>query len=228
MLGSYSREVSHSGQLHTPGKREPSGYVGSNPTTSAMKNALWHFSWWTGAGRCPQDNPAGKRTAKGSEHAQCSEAATTSATENPNCMKIYVLGSTSFMHEMVQTKNDLVSAGLDGWIHPDYEAFVRGEKQSILEKAKTEHAAVKRDNNYLKVHYAHILASDAVLIVNGEKNGIKNYIGGNVLIEMGQAYVNDKLIFLLHGIPLEVPYTAEIECMDPVCLHGDIRKIKNL
>ena len=28
-------EVSHSGQLHTPGKREPYGCVGSNPTTSA-------------------------------------------------------------------------------------------------------------------------------------------------------------------------------------------------
>lgn len=28
-------EVSHSGQLHTPGKREPSGSEGSNPSTSA-------------------------------------------------------------------------------------------------------------------------------------------------------------------------------------------------
>lgn len=140
-------------------------------------------------------------------------------------MKIYVLGSTTFMREMVQAKDDLISLGFDGWIHPDYEAFVRGEKQSILEKAKTEHAAVKRENNYLKVHYKHILESDAILIINGEKNGIKNYIGGNVLIEMGQAYVNNKIIFLFNDIPTNFPYTAEIECMDPVCLHGDLNNL---
>src|SRR5690606_33482556 len=140
-------------------------------------------------------------------------------------MKIYVLGSTSFMHEMVQAKNDLIKLGLDGWIHPDYEAFVRGEKQSILDKAKTEHAAVKRENNYLKVHYQHILESDAILIVNGEKNGIKNYIGGNVLIEMGQAYVNNKKIFFLGSMPENLPYQAEIECMDPICLEGRLESI---
>ena len=143
-------------------------------------------------------------------------------------MKIYVLGSTSFMHEMVQAKNDLIDLGFDGWIHPDYEAFVRGEKQSILDKSKTEHAAVKRENNYLKVHYQHILESDAILIINSKKNGHKNYIGGNVLIEMGQAYVNDRVIFLLNDIPTDLPYTAEIQCMDPVCLHGSLNNIRKL
>lgn len=142
-------------------------------------------------------------------------------------MKIYVLGSTSFMHRMVEAKNELIALGYDGWIHPDYEAFVRGEKQAILEKSKTEHAAVKRENNYLKVHYQHILESDAILIVNDEKNGIPNYIGGNVLIEMGQAYVNDKIIFLLNNIP-QLPYTAEIESMDPICLDGNLKNIQKL
>jgi hypothetical protein len=141
-------------------------------------------------------------------------------------MKIYVLGSTAFMHEMVQAKNDLIELGFDGWIHPDYQAFVPGEKQAILEKAKTEHAAVKRENNCLKVHYQHILESDAILIINNEKNGIKNYIGGNVLIEMGQAFVNNKKIFLLNDIPSEFPYTAEIESMDPICLHGNLENIQ--
>jgi hypothetical protein len=60
-----------------------------------------------------------------------------------------------------------------------------------------------------------------------EKNGIKNYIGGNALIEMGQAYVNDKTIFLFNAIPTDIPYAAEIECMDPVCLYGNLENIKN-
>jgi hypothetical protein len=142
-------------------------------------------------------------------------------------MKIYVLGSSTFMKEMVEAKNELVGLGLDGWIHPDYEAFVRGEKKEILDRvAQGEHAAVKRENNYLRVHYQHICESDAILIVNLEKKGIENYIGGNALMEMGQAYVNHKMIFLLNGIPTELPYAAEIEAMDPICLNGDLKKIK--
>lgn len=141
-------------------------------------------------------------------------------------MKIYVLGSTSFMKEMVTAKDKLRSLGFDGWIHPDYEAFVRGEKQDVLKRAANgEHAAVKRENDYLRVHYRHILESDAVLVVNLEKHNVENYIGGNALIEMGQAYVNNKKIFLLNGIP-NMPYTAEIECMDPICLNGDLANIK--
>ena len=142
-------------------------------------------------------------------------------------MKIYALGSTSFMNEMVWAKNELISLGFDVWIHPDYEAFVRGEKKDVLERvASGEHAAVKRENDYLKVHYRHICESDAVLIVNMKKNGKQNYIGGNALIEMGQAYVNDKIIFLFNDIPLDLPYVSEIECMDPICLRGDLNNMK--
>ena len=116
-------------------------------------------------------------------------------------MKIYVLGSSYFKEEMVKCSSDLRKLGYDGWIHPDYEAFVRGEKQDIVRRwLNGEHAAVKRENDYLKVHYKHILESDAILIVNAEKNGIKNYIGGNVLIEMGQAYVNNKKIFFFNSL----------------------------
>lgn len=142
-------------------------------------------------------------------------------------INIYVLGSSHFMHEMVDCSKRLCDLGYDGWIHPDYEAFVRGEKQDILKRAfNGEHAAVKRENNYLKVHYGHILKSDMVLFTNAEKNGKKNYIGGNVLIEMGQAYVNNKKMFLLYDLPKDSPYIDEIESMDPICLHGDLSNIK--
>lgn len=141
-------------------------------------------------------------------------------------MKIYVLGSTTFMHDMVRVRDELCALGFEGWIHPDYDAYVRGEHDDLIRRAQNgEHAAVKREKNYLRVHYQHILESDAVLIVNNEKKGIKNYIGGNALIEMGQAYVNNKKIFLFNGIPTELSYTAEIECMDPICLQGNIKNL---
>ncbi len=141
--------------------------------------------------------------------------------------RIYILGSSHFMKEMVETTHKLQEMGLDAWIHPDYEAFVRGEKLDIVKRAfNGEHAAVKRENNYLKVHYQHILDSDYILFINAEKNGKKNYIGGNVLIEIGQAYVNDKKIFLLYGLPMDSAYISEIESMDPICLNSDLASIK--
>ncbi len=140
--------------------------------------------------------------------------------------RIYVLGSSHFMKEMVACAEKLRALGYDGWIHPDYEAFVRGEKLEIVRRAfNGEHAAVKRENNYLKVHYQHILESDWILFVNAEKNGRKNYVGGNVLIEMGQAYVNNKKIFLLYDLPKDSAYLDEIESMDPICLKGDLAAI---
>lgn len=142
-------------------------------------------------------------------------------------MKIYVLGSNNFIKEMVDAKNKLCALGFDGWIHPHYEELARGERQDQLEKWRNgERAAVKRENNYLHEHYKHILVSDAVLIVNLEKNGIKNYVGGNVLMEMGQAYVNNKKIFFLNSMPLGLPYMDEIEAMDPICLLGNLNNIK--
>jgi len=142
-------------------------------------------------------------------------------------MKIYVLGSTSFMKEMVDAKNQLGALGFNGCIHPHYEAFVRGEKQNHLTRWHNgERAAIKRENNYFHEHYKHILESAAVLIVNGEKHGIKNYIGGNVLMEMGQAYVNHKKIFFLNDMPSGLSYMDEIEAMDPICLLGDLSNIK--
>ena len=141
-------------------------------------------------------------------------------------MKMYVLGSNTFVREMVQAKEDLIALGINGWIHPDQEAYVAGTKNLVAHDApQSEKAEMKRTHEYFKVHYANILASDAVLIVNGTKNGVVNYIGGNALIEMGQAYVNDKKIFLLHDIPHDLPYTAEIVAMDPICLGGNLHQI---
>ena len=67
---------------------------------------------------------------------------------------------------------------------------------------------------------------NAVLVLNPDKKGIKNYIGGNTLIEMGFAYVLDKKIFLYNPIP-EMSYTDEIKAMKPIILNKDLSKIEN-
>lgn len=130
------------------------------------------------------------------------------------------------MHEMVKARDDLRDMGLDAWIGEDYDLLVNGQMAEQQFDNAHESADIKRERDYLRYHYGRILQSDAVLLVNLEKKDIANYIGGNGLIEMGQAYVNDKQIFLLGNLPTELPYVDEILAMDPICLHGDLAAIK--
>ena len=74
------------------------------------------------------------------------------------------------------------------------------------------------------MHFQKIRESDAILIVNQEKKGVKGYIGGAVFLEMGVAYFLGKKIFLLNQIP-EMAYTDEIRIMKPVILGGDLSRL---
>ena len=67
---------------------------------------------------------------------------------------------------------------------------------------------------------------DAILALNLDRKGIKNYIGGNTFLELGFAYVLKKKIFLYNDIPEIHFYETEIKAMHPVILNGDITKIK--
>ncbi|MFA6790630.1 MAG: hypothetical protein WCR65_03565, partial [Parcubacteria group bacterium] len=70
-----------------------------------------------------------------------------------------------------------------------------------------------------------IVRSDAILVLNFDKKGIVNYIGGNTLMEIGFAHVNGKKIFLINEVP-EVSYADEILAMYDVILNGDLAKIE--
>lgn len=76
----------------------------------------------------------------------------------------------------------------------------------------------------IRAYWKIIRESDAVLVANFDKKGIKNYIGGNTFLEMGFAHVLGKKIFLLNGIPKMI-YTDEIKAMQPAVINGNFSKI---
>ena len=67
-------------------------------------------------------------------------------------------------------------------------------------------------------------ATDAVLIINEDKEGKSNYIGPNSFAEIAMAFFNNKKIFLLNDI--YEPYMDELSAWGVVCLNGDLGKIK--
>lgn len=78
----------------------------------------------------------------------------------------------------------------------------------------------------IRTHFKEVEASDAILVMNYEKNGKDNYIGANVLLEMGIAFFLKKPIFVLNDVPEYSPFLDEITGMLPIFLHGDLTKIK--
>lgn len=96
-----------------------------------------------------------------------------------------------------------------------------------INKIETMGDSVKNkiEKDLIRDYFKEISGTEAVLIVNIDKNGIKDYIGGNAFLEMGFAHVLNKKIFLLNAIP-QMIYTDEIMAMQPIELKGDLLKIK--
>ena len=139
-------------------------------------------------------------------------------------MKIVICGSIKFADRLVEIYHELEKLGHEPMMHEKMFAIARGELNEV--KDGVEHYTVKKENKYIKVWYDLIVSGDAIVVGNFDKNGIKNYIGGNTLMEIGFAHVNDKKIFLLNPIPEDVSYVDEIKAMVDVVLNGDLTKIK--
>jgi len=140
-------------------------------------------------------------------------------------MKITICGSSAFRKQMIENRDELIKMGHEPIVHKDYEDIVAGVKPDLLEMIENDHANAKKKYGWIKWYYNSIVNSDAILVLNYDKKGIKNYVGGNTLMEIGFAHVNNKKIFLLNPIPQEVSYAAEIEAMTDVIINGDLSKI---
>lgn len=141
-------------------------------------------------------------------------------------MKITLCGSIKFAKEIVEIYYQLKQLGHTPMMHEMMFGIADGTAKELINEISQNHPRAKRNYGFIKWWYSCIKSSDAVLVCNFDKNGIKNYIGGNTLIEMGFAHVNDKKVFLLNPIPEEVPYTDELKAMVDVVLDRDLSKIQ--
>lgn len=140
-------------------------------------------------------------------------------------MIITVCGSVTFAKEMVEAYDELEKLGYQPKMHQWMFGIADGTATEVIKGIGLNHASTKRKYEFIKWWYNSIKASDAILVINLDKNGIKNYIGGNGLMEIGFAYVLDKKIFLLNPAP-DLPIKDEVLAMSPIIINGDLAKIK--
>jgi hypothetical protein len=136
-------------------------------------------------------------------------------------MKITICGSMAFAKEMIDVKNKLEENGHAVFIPDGTNDYISGQ----LDKNKLSHsedAKRKMANDLIRKHYDLISDSNAILVLNYEKKGIKNYIGGNSFLEIGFAHILRKKIFLMNEIPEIELMKQEIEAMQPQIIKGDL------
>ncbi|TSC92630.1 MAG: Maf-like protein [Candidatus Berkelbacteria bacterium Licking1014_7] len=131
-------------------------------------------------------------------------------------MKITLCGSMSCAKKMMAVKERLEKAGHKIFAPENILEYVKGEIEIENKREKIMLDAIR-------TYYEKIKKSDAILVVNFTKNKIKNYIGGNSLIEMAFAHVLRKKIYLFNPIP-RMSYTDEIEAMKPIVVGRSLKK----
>lgn len=143
-------------------------------------------------------------------------------------MKITICASLDFADEIKRVAQELRSYGHEVMIPETARKIINGEvtlDQIKQEKASGEivQRTIRQDS--LRYYYGVIQTADAILVLNLEKRGIPNYIGGNTFLEIGFAHVLNKKIFLMNPIPEIEYYKFEIEATQPIILNGDLSRI---
>ncbi|MDP3997199.1 MAG: hypothetical protein U1C49_02960 [Candidatus Andersenbacteria bacterium] len=136
-------------------------------------------------------------------------------------MRIGIIGSMNFSEKMIEVARDLEKLGhevvLSNFVN-DFPGKSDGEKEDIKLQQKFEENAMRRDWEKMK-------GTDALLVINFERHGIANYIGGNTLFELAAGYFGSKKIFFYNPIPDIKFYKTELEAIEPVVINGDLSKI---
>ena len=150
-------------------------------------------------------------------------------------MKITICGSTTFHREMERIKIELEGLGhevkipLDEFLDENGNKISSSDFRKLREEANYLNNPVKwildRKKFAISEHFKKIDWAEIILVANYDKKEIKNYIGGNTLMEIGLAMHLNKKIFFLNPIP-EVSYKDELLGIQPVILNGDLSLIK--
>jgi len=136
-------------------------------------------------------------------------------------MKITICGSMNFAKEMLETKSELEKMG--------HQAIV---PQSVHDCLKNPELNMDldycRERNVQEECFKSVAEGEAILVLNYERNGIKGYIGGATLMEIGLAQHLNKKIFLLYPPPKieDLRYSVEIQLAKPIVLNGNLDLIK--
>jgi len=142
-------------------------------------------------------------------------------------MVITICSSANFYRQAVEIQAELEKAGYKVIIPENAEAMKRSNDYEVSHyKTWFENADdYPKKADFMRHHFEEVEKGDITLVLNYEKHGVQNYIGGNVLMEMALAFYLKKPIYLMNEIPEESNFLEEIIGLGSIPLHG---KLENL
>ncbi len=141
--------------------------------------------------------------------------------------KIMIVCSTSFYDRIENISEMLMHYGYEIEYPNCYDEPVTADDNS--------HKTIEEYHNFYKEMYIEsrnkISQIDEMLVLNFDKlkNGVthKNYVGASTFLEIYEAYMQGKKIYLYTNLPDESNILYEdIKGMAPICLNGDIENIR--
>ncbi len=133
-------------------------------------------------------------------------------------MKIFLICSKAFYNKIPNIKSELENNGHtitlpNCYDAPETESLYRGTKEHAEWKA----SMIRHSEDVIK-------EMDAVLVLNYDKNGQKNYIGGATFLEIYDAFRLNKKIFFMNDIP-EGILKDELIGFNPTVINGNLKLV---
>src|SRR5260221_13535779 len=97
-------------------------------------------------------------------------------------MNIALCGSLQFHKEMRGIQKSLESMGHTVFVPKSFDLIEH--KGFVKPKTVKQRLAAEAKYDFIREHFKKIEQSDAVLVANFDKKGIRGYIGGNTLLEI--------------------------------------------
>ncbi|MBI2635634.1 MAG: hypothetical protein HYW79_03815 [Parcubacteria group bacterium] len=135
-------------------------------------------------------------------------------------MKIFICASKHNYDKVGLIKQKLEALGHFVTLPNSYDNPMK--ENEMKEIGPDAHQKWKAD--MLKNQDTKVLANDAILVLNFDKNNQSNYIGGATFLEVFRAFDSGKKIFLFNPIP-DCIFTDELLGMNPSVINGDLSKI---
>jgi len=135
-------------------------------------------------------------------------------------MKIMICASKHMYNLIPSIKEKLESQGHSIVLPNCFDDPMLEER--IKKDSPDSHSQFKQ--RMLKEQEVKIRNVDAVLVMNFEKHGQANYIGGATFLEIFKAFEFGKKIFLMNDVPNNI-FEDELKGMDPIVIEQDLSKI---
>lgn len=139
-------------------------------------------------------------------------------------LTITICSSANFYKKAVEVQHQLEKLGYKVIIPHTAEKMKKSGNYDAAHY-RTWHKDPKyydRKTWLMREHFNEVEKGDILLVINEEKHGQPNYIGGNVLMEMALAFHLKKPIYVLNDIPDKSPYLEELIGMQATAMYGDL------